>query len=341
MGRTTLVNSTNLGITMALWLGTDTYDYMPSDAPQDNLPIISVTQLLKPTKALILAQQIPDGDVTVDLVKQAANRLGSSIHMAIEAAFENTNKDIILKSLGFSPQMAESLVVNPSDDFMAKHPEMIPVYLEKRAYRKIKTSAGTEVWISGKFDQVIGGEPEDNKSTKAYSYIKMDQSERGSYALQMAMYKWLSPKLITSDMGKINFIFTDWKAGEASRIDNYPPYPVMEMPVPLMNESDAEKFIRAKLDEIEKNAAFNQDDMIRCADDELWRGDDVHKYYSDPETAKRGGRATKNFETYAQAMTYKSEKNKGVVVTVPGEVKRCSYCDAAPVCKQRLEYVSE
>lgn len=339
MPRTTLINSTNLGITMALWLGTDTYDYTPVDAPQDDLPIISVTQLLKPTKALILSQMVPEADSQVELVKQAANRLGSSIHMAIEAAFENPNRDVILKSLGFPAQLADNLAVNPNEKFLEDHPNTIPVYLEKRAYRKIKTSAGTEVWISGKFDQVIGGEPEDNKSTKAYSYIKMDQSERGNYALQMAMYKWLSPKLITSEMGKINFIFTDWKASEVSRIDNYPPYPVMEMAVPLMDEQTAEKFIRAKLDDIEKNAVLSQDDMVRCADDELWRGDDVHKYYADPDTAARGGRATKNFETYAQAMNFKQEKGKGVIITVPGEVKRCSYCDAAPVCKQRLEYV--
>lgn len=341
MGKTTLINANNLGPTMALWLATDTYDYAPANAPKDGLPILSVTQLLKPTKALILAQQVPDADNKVELESLASSRIGQSIHMAIEAAFENPNHDVVLKSLGFPGGLVDKLKLNPSPEFMKEHPDAIPVYLEKRAYRKIRTSAGTWVWISGKFDQVIAGRPEDNKSTKVYSYIKMDQTEKGNYALQMAMYRWLSPDIITSDVGVINFIFTDWKANEAGRTPNYPPRPVMEMPVSLMSEDDAERFIRAKLDELEMNAGKPQQDMIRCADEELWRAPDVFKYYANEDVAKANGRATKNFETMAQALAFKQEKGKGVIVTVPGEVKRCSYCDAAPVCEQRLEYQTD
>lgn len=341
MGRISLSNTTGLGITMALWLGTDMYDYAPMDAPTDGLPILSVTQLLKPTKALILANTMPQEDLTQELANQAPNRIGQSIHLAIEAAFENPNRDIILKDLGFPPGLVDKLALNPTPEFLKKHPDTIPMYIERRAYRKIKTTSGTEVWISGKFDQVINGAPEDNKSTKVYSYIKMDQSEEGDYALQMGMYKWLNPKLITADMGKINFIFTDWKASDMARMPGYPPKPVMEMPVALMDEDAAERFIRAKLDDIEKNAGLPQDKMVRCTDKELWRGDDVHKYYADPETAKNGGRATKNFDTYASALAHKQQKGKGIVVTVPGKVRRCSYCDAAPACTQRLEYQTD
>jgi len=61
--------------------------------------------------------------------------------------------------------------------------------LSKGLTVKLKLTAGTTMWISGKFDQVINGQPEDNKSTGVYSYMKMDQTEKGDYALQMACYK--------------------------------------------------------------------------------------------------------------------------------------------------------
>jgi hypothetical protein len=335
-----LLNSTNLDITMALWLATDTYDHFPEDAPDDDTPIISVTQLLKPTKALVLAQRIPPEEAEVEITDLMAARLGQSIHAAIEHAYKNHNMDLVLRSLGFPASLVDRIIVNPTKEALEKKQNPFPIYLEKRAYRKIKTTAGTEVWISGKFDQVVNGKPEDNKSTKVYSYTKMDQSESGDYALQMGMYKWLNPEIITSDMGQINFILTDWNRRDAGR-DGYPPKSVLSMPVSLMDPADAEKFIRTKLDEIEQNAELPEADIVRCKDEELWRSDDVHKYYADPETAARNGRATKNFDSYAEAQNYRTTKGKGVVKTVPGEVKRCGYCEAAPLCIQRLEYVEQ
>lgn len=342
MGRNTLINPNNLNITLALWLATDTYDYSPVGAPNDGVPILSVTQLLKPTKALILAHQLPDKDREVVLEDLTKSRMGQAIHKAIEDAYESPNMDVILRSIGFPASLVERIFVNPTKDYVKTHPDCIPIYIEKRNYRKIITTAGTPIWISGKFDQVVNGRPEDNKSTGVYSYIKMDQSEKGDYALQMAMYKWLDPETITSDTGVINFIFTDWKGGDVSRIDNYPPKPVAEMAVSLMDEATAEQFIRAKLDEIESNSApdLSEVDMVRCKDEELWRSNDVHKYYANPEVASRKGRATRNFDSYPEALNYKATQGKGVVVTTPGEVKRCSYCDAAPLCTQRLEYSS-
>jgi len=339
MAKTTLKNSTNLGMTLSLWLAMDGYDHDPENAPRDSLPIISVTQLLKPTKALVLGNRVPEQDREVEIVDLAAARIGQSIHTAIENAFEHPDRNKILTSMGASESIMNRIVVNPSAAEIDSNPDMIPVFLEHRAFRKIVSSAGTEVWISGKFDQVVAGKPEDNKTTSTYKYTKMDQTEKGEYALQMAMYKWLNPQLITSDVGQINFIFKDWKRSEVGRINNYPPHAVMEMPVNLMSEQDAENFIRNKIDEIEKNAAHKSEaDMTRCTDDELWRSPDKHKYYKNPETAKKGGRSTKNFDTYAAAMAHKMNTGVGVVVTIPGEVRRCSYCDAAPLCTQRLEY---
>jgi hypothetical protein len=80
----------------------------------------------------------------------------------------------------------------------------------------------------------------------------------------------------------------------------------------------------------------SQDALPRCTDEELWRSEPVYKYYSDP--TKTDGRATKNFDSLIEANNHLTEKGKGVVKTVPGQVKACLYCRAFDICEQRKEY---
>lgn len=81
-----------------------------------------------------------------------------------------------------------------------------------------------------------------------------------------------------------------------------------------------------------------QDKLVRCTDKELWKQKDSYKYYSNPETAKKGGRCQKSFDNMADAQNHLTAKGKGAVVTVKGEVKACEYCPAFSVCEQRKEY---
>lgn len=343
MPKQNLTNNSNLSLTMALWLAMDTYDHEPENAPTDNLPIVSVTQLLNPTRALVLAHRVPEEDSVVDLQDLASRAIGQSVHDAIERGVRSPDRDRILKMLGVSGKVIERIRINPTDDEVAADSSMLPYYIEKRAYRKITTSNGTEVWISGKFDQVFNGQVEDNKTVPVYKYLKMDNSEKSDYALQQGMYRWLNPKIITSDIGRVNFIFKDWKRGDSEYVPGYPPYPVTEMAIQLMSIEDTERFIRNKLDEILAAVQIkNEADLPRCKDEELWRSPDVHKYYKNPEAAAEGKRSTKNFDSYPAAMQYKAQQGGlGIIKTVPGEVRRCSYCDAAPLCTQRLEYKTD
>ena len=338
-----MTNNSNLGLTMALWLAMDNYDHEPEGAPQDDIPIVSVTDLLKPTKALVLSHRVPADENTVDLQDLAAARIGQSIHDAVEGAIHSDDRTQILKALGISENVIDRLRINPSLEDLTADPTIIPYYAERRSFRKITTTNGTEIWISGKFDQVINGQVEDNKIVPVYKYMKMDNSEKSDYALQQGMYRWLNPEMITSDLGKVNFIFKDWRKGDSMRMPDYPPFPVTEMPVQLMGLTETETFIRRKLDEILAAVQCDSEEqMPRCKEEELWKSPDVHKYYKNPETAKKGGRSTKNFDSYPAAMQHKAtEGGVGVIVTVPGEVRRCSYCDAAPLCTQRLEYKTE
>jgi hypothetical protein len=105
-----------------------------------------------------------------------------------------------------------------------------------------------------------------------------------------------------------------------------------------MSIQETEAWVRWKLTQVMKYMDAPQEQIPECTDEELWRSDPQYKYYSDP--TKTSGRSTRNFETLAEANQFRAEKGKGVVITVPGEVKRCSYCDAYDACSQKNRYIT-
>ena len=80
----------------------------------------------------------------------------------------------------------------------------------------------------------------------------------------------------------------------------------------------------------------SEKDMPQCTDEELWRKPGVWKYYSKPDAV----RATKNFDSEKEARDFSTGK-PGIIKFVPGEVRRCQYCAAAPICEQRKQYFND
>lgn len=209
--------------------------------------------------------------------------------------------------------------------------DTIPVFTEQRRFKEFDG-----VIITGQLDLSINGELDDTKSTSVWNWIKGSKDE--DYILQGSIYRWLFQDVITTDLFRIQFIFTDYQKSMAKHTKDYPPKMLMEKTFKLLSIQETEAFIRNKLAEIRKNVRLPQSEMIRCTDEELWRSDPVWKYYSNPETAKKGGKASKNFDNAQDAQLHMSKAGKGVVVLVPGKVKACGYCPAFPICEQAKEY---
>ena len=65
----------------------------------------------------------------------------------------------------------------------------------------------------------------------------------------------------------------------------------------------------------------------------------TYKYYKNPQKTDR---STKNFDNLAEAnLRMIDDGNVGTVLTVKGEVKRCHYCAAFTVCKQKDAYLAD
>lgn len=332
-----ITNNSDVSLSLAVWLVNDEYDH---NAGQGFNEYISVTTLMRPTKQIVLARRVPYEAQIEDVVDYARRGLGNSIHDGIEKAWVN-NYAVNLAKLGVPEAVIARVRVNPSDDDRLAMPDMIPIFLEQRGYREYNG-----VTIGGKFDLVAEGHVEDNKSTSAFGW--MYGTRDGENQLQGSLYRWIDAALpaelqkITEDWMRVNYIFTDWTKASAKQNPKYPQLPVEKKDIPLLSLADTELYVKHKLHDIKKQMDLSESEMKECSDEELWRSDPAFKYYADPEKAKDpNARSSKNFTKLVEANIHLSQMGKGVVITKPGEVKRCGYCQAAPICQQRLRYFPE
>lgn len=317
MGKIT--NITGVSLPLAVWLATDNYDFVPGDKS------ISATALMKTPRQTILQGRLTQATAhTPDITDYIAACLGHAVHDSIEKAWRKDPKKALM-SLGYPEKLADRVRLEPE----TVEEGDIPVYLERRGAKEIDGYS-----ISGKFDMVIDGRLYDFKSTSVYSYISGSKDD--DYQLQGSIYRWIHQDLIDEDWINIQFIFTDWSRAQAKQSSTYPQQRVMEHPVELMSIEKTEAWIRDQLRTLEKYQDMPEPELPFCTDKDLWRGETVYKYYSDP--SKVSGRATKNFDSLSEANAHLASKSKGIVITVPGKVKACAYCRAAPICTQKDLY---
>lgn len=337
----TITNNSGISLPLAVWLIHDEYDMV--EGVQN---YISVTQLMKPLKQIILPKRIPPEERVEDVEDFIARKLGHAIHDSIERAWTK-GASLGLHRLGYPEDVVKRVVVNPTTEQMRNIPDIIPVWLENRGLRKIEID-GVLYTVGGKFDMVADGILNDNKSTSAWGWVFGTRDDE--HRLQMSLYRWIdqnrtdgeAPR-VTDDHCQVNYIFTDWQKAQAKQNPKYPQKRVEQKTLPLLELNETEDWIRNKIRLLAQNINVPENQMPRCTDEELWRSDPKFKYYTDPAKAKQpGARSTKNFDNRAEAHQYKTNKGGvGVVVEIPGEVKACGYCAAFDVCEQRKEYFND
>lgn len=326
MSANTITNKHGVSLLMAVWMLHDDYDYVNEEN------YLSATSLMKPVRKTILAKRLPAGSNTVDVTDLIASSFGSAIHDGIEKAW-NKSRTKALTSLGYPEDVIKRVLINPTKEELEAAENPIPVYFEQRAFKKVVVD-GVTYTVGGKFDAVAEGIVQDNKTTSVYTYIKNSKIE--DYTLQLSIYRWLNPDKVTQDYGCINFVFTDWQRSMAKSSPDYPQHRVQTIKIPLMTIEETEAWVIGRIREIKDNMNKPQSQLPRCSDKELWRSEPKHKYYADP--TKTSGRSTKNFDDPVEAKLHLNEKGKGIIITEPGKVKACGYCDVFQICEQQREY---
>ena len=324
-----ITNLHGVSLPLAVWLLTDDYDYV-SDPKY-----ISATTLLKSTKQIVLGRRVVSADREMDVSDRIAAVMGHSMHDSIEKAWK-FNSQKALKQLGYPDDVINRIVINPREGDFLLNKNLIPLYIEKRAYREI---AGYK--IGGKLDMLMDGRLFDFKTTSVWTYLKGRKDE--DFAMQGSIYRWLNPEDVTEDHVHIQFIFTDWQRAMIKSNPEYPKIKLLDYPVEMHSIEDTEAFIVKKLNELSRLWSAPESQIPECTDKELWRSEPQYRYFADAEKAKDPtARSSKNFDTKHDADAHMASKGgKGVVIMKPGEVKACEYCPAFDICEQRKQYFAE
>lgn len=314
---TQYTNQTNLPTPIAVWLAHDTYDREAAG--------LSATALLKPIRQVILSKRVPPGEGLVDISGLIKSRIGSAIHDAIEQAWLSEKLPETLASLGISSKVASRVVVNPESQDFTK--PVIPMYLEQRTAKDV-----LGVRITGKFDFIADGRVHDFKTTSTFAYTSGNKDD--DYILQGSIYRWLNPDIITDDLMSIIFIFTDWNKNRyLSARDTYPPSQIVSRDFKLLPLDTVQKYVEERVTKLIECENLPEDQLPLCTDKELWRKEDVFKYYKNPAAT---GKSTKNFDNYSDAyMKFVEDGSVGRIDTVKGQVTACLYCSGFTLCSQK------
>lgn len=321
-----ITNEHDVSLALAVWLLHDEYDYV------DNPKYLSATTLLKPLKQIVMKHRVDFSNESIDVMDFAQASMGTGLHDSIEKAWKLGHKSA-LKKLGYPDHVVNAVVINPTKEDFDKNPDLIPVYIERRGTKNLRG------WlIGGKFDIVTEGLLQDFKSTSTYSWVAGSRDDE--HKMQGSIYRWIHDDVITEDVIRINYIFTDFVKYMAASNPKYPARRIMHKDIPLLSYERTEAWLNEKLQLIEKYWDAPESEIPECTDEELWRTEPQFKYFSDPAKVDvPGARSTKNFDDMISARKFMAEKGgKGAIKVVEGQVKRCEYCAVAPICKQRERY---
>ncbi len=327
-----ITNNTNLHLSLAVWLASDSYDH-------DFRPnAISATGLLKPLRQIILSQRVAemenktsrDLDVT-DLIPSS---LGTAIHDSCEFAWSEGNHIKTLRKLGYPAKVIDRIMVNPTKADFENTPNLIPIYIEQRSERTLG-----DFIITGKFDAIMDGQVIDYKSTSAWKWMHLADSTE-EFVLQESIYRWLNEDKVTNETGLINFIFTDWKKLDflVQGKKGYPDSRVKSHKITLMSVKEIEQYMSTKLADVTKYQKTEQESLPLCTAKELWQQKSKFQYFKNPQ----GKRATRNYDSFAEAQTHLiKDGSVGLVKEKKAMAKRCGFCAGAEICQQRQQLIND
>lgn len=331
-----VTNKHDIPLPLAVWLVTHEYD------SQAHIPnYMSATTLLRPVRQVVLSERVrKDKKLSKTVTKDVSDffnaRRGTSFHDSLEYVWRNNKlRTEALLTLGFTKEDAEAVIINPEPEQLTD--DVIPVYVELRSFRKLG-----KYTIGGKFDLAIENTLFDHKSTSVWTFLKDYMEEE--YIIQMSIYRWLNPQLELDDTCHIQMIFTDWdknftknKDPNSEIVQKYPKTPMVDYPITLWSEEKTEAWLKQRIEEYELAKGLAETDIPLCED--VWQGDTVYKYFSDPKNK----RATKSSDKLEELQVLKAKNGKGVIFMEEGKVRRCNpkFCDGYAMCTQKDEYLGK
>jgi hypothetical protein len=254
---------------------------------------ISVTTLINPVRQRVLKKRYSDR-ITEDAADRIWALFGQAIHTILERAHTV-----------FSEGMAE-----------------------QRLYAEVNG------WtLGGQFDRLClldGGTIQDYKVSSVWAAL--DGTPKPEWVSQLNCLAWLARRRgIKVSRLEIVLLCRDWSASKAKGGGNYPPRPVVRIPVTVWPDAETTRYIDERIRRHQAAEALDDDNLPFCSDEEVWRSASVY-------AVRKPGRksAVKLYAIEADATAHAAELGATHYVQHrPGRAVRCAdYCPVSAVCNQ-------
>lgn len=262
----------------------------------------SVTELIKPLKAIILMRRYADV-LRVDITSRTASRIGTVIHES------------------FAQLVMPGII----------HGEELETELDGIKFYGTPDIIEEMHGVSHKVSDI--------KTTSVYTWI--NSSRLDDYIWQLSMYAWLLDQNNTEynleKDGEIIYVFMDWHMSQTERSGSYPKTQILIETVPLRDLPTTEEFIRTQLSRLKELESVPDDGLPECTDEELWRDEKYAVMKTGRQRAVNGG----VYDNYEDAKAHADRAGQDHSVQHrPGKAVRCKYCDSSSVCVQYATLVA-
>ena len=202
--------------------------------------------------------------------------------------------------------------------------------VEERLYAKFG-----DLTLSGQIDLMTptqgGFLLQDYKTCGAFT-VQANPEGKAEWARQLNVYATLAEENEIDVTGlEVVAIIRDWTASGLKRSSDYPPRPVIRIPVPLWDAADRREYIEEK---IRQHGSATEDSL--CSPEERWARSTSFAVHKKAKGAL-SKRAVRVFDSMAEAGAYVlSARGENEIVRRPGENVRCvgDYCGVSKFCKQ-------
>ena len=274
-----------------------------------------------------------------DIVEDVSDRLwmlfGTAMHHVLERAeVAHFGARQILQAAEVFHDLKDEQSMKIGDRLVEICKEKFPQEFESKDLIEHTLSVVVDgMEISGTMDKFVfeTGTLQDYKVTGAWSYV-YEEAKKKWYAQQNIYAYMLREHGYTVNNANIIALFKDWSKFKTFRQKDYPPTPVMEIPVDLIPHERVHKYLQGR---VKLHRRAQNGEQIDCTGKERWATAD--SFAVKKPNAKK---ATKIFDKREHAEKYiEDNKLKHPTFEIeerPGENKRCEeYCPVRDVCPQR------
>ena len=177
--------------------------------------------------------------------------------------------------------------------------------------------------ISGAIDYQFETDNEvdlkDYKSTSVYAV----REPKKEWERQLNTYAYLvrHVKQLNVKSASVIAVLRDWKQGDADRRSEYPPAPIIEIPIKLWTDEEQDAYVEERVrlhNHAKMDAEFQGEIGIGCSDEERWLKPAVYAVHKG-----NNKRALKLFADKAEAQIFAGELEDRALIERPKTYTRC------------------